>query len=138
MARVGTRISYANCVNIIFVITEVLYMIVRWDPQRSDSLFFHQSAVLQATFYHLQIVIHRPYIARKSTSPSLPSLAICTNAARANSRLLDILSHRTDGPFPWITVRLFITFKFCFGLICYRSLRLVRLRYWFSTCGVNE
>lgn len=80
---------------------------LRWDPQRQDRLFFHQAALLQASFYHLQIIIHRPYIGRKSTSLSLTSLAICTNAARANSRLLEALTVRSDGPFPWIMITAF-------------------------------
>jgi hypothetical protein len=61
---------------------------VRWDPSRPESVFLHQSAFIHATYYYLQIQIHRPFI-QKTTSLSFPSLAICTNAARACSRLMD-------------------------------------------------
>ena len=51
-----------------------------------------QSAHLHAQFYHLQILIHRSFIPipSKSTTLVLPSLTICTNAARACVHLLEI------------------------------------------------
>jgi hypothetical protein len=62
-------------------------------------------------YYHIQIIVHRPYVARKDVAPSLPSLAICTNAARANSRVLETVSTRTiDAPYPWIAVRNHVLF----------------------------
>lgn len=53
-----------------------------------DETFMHQSALLYSTYYHLQITVHRSFIPvpSKTTnngSMSLPSLTICTNAARA-------------------------------------------------------
>lgn len=77
---------------------------VRWDPHREDLLFFNQSATLYATYYHLQIMIHRPFIAsprRATPSPlTFPSLAICTNAARTTCHILDVQSKRYFLPLP--------------------------------------
>jgi hypothetical protein len=36
--------------------------IVRWDPARQDPVFFDQSVALHCAYYHLQILIHRPFI----------------------------------------------------------------------------
>jgi hypothetical protein len=75
---------------------------VRWDPQRENELFFHQSAVLYALYYQLQIIIHRPFIpSPKKPSPlTFPSLAICTNAARSCSHVIDIQQRRAQRPLP--------------------------------------
>src|ERR1700761_2308652 len=77
-------------------------MTVRWDPSREDPLFFSQSATLYATYYHLQILIHRPFIPtpRKPSPLSFPSLAICTNAARSCSHVLDVARRRGIKPNP--------------------------------------
>ncbi|KII84068.1 hypothetical protein PLICRDRAFT_367695 [Plicaturopsis crispa FD-325 SS-3] len=63
---------------------------LRWDPLREDALFFNQSAALHASYYYVQILIHRPYIPspNKSSPVSFPSLAICTNAARSSIHAL--------------------------------------------------
>ncbi|KXN91050.1 hypothetical protein AN958_03117 [Leucoagaricus sp. SymC.cos] len=61
---------------------------LRWDPNQPNTIFLHQSAFIHATYYYLQIQIHRPFV-QKTTPLSFPSLAICTNAARACSHLLD-------------------------------------------------
>jgi hypothetical protein len=65
---------------------------VRWDPNKKTDTFFNQSVYLYATYYHIQIIIHRPFIPSPSRpSPlSFPSLAICTNAARSCSYVVDI------------------------------------------------
>ncbi|KAJ7063364.1 fungal-specific transcription factor domain-containing protein [Mycena amicta] len=65
---------------------------VRWDPERKDPLFFNQSALLHAEYYHVQIMVHRPYIPAPlevSRPGALPSLTICTNAARACARIFN-------------------------------------------------
>ncbi|KII92561.1 hypothetical protein PLICRDRAFT_50925 [Plicaturopsis crispa FD-325 SS-3] len=58
---------------------------LRWDPTREDALFFNQSASLYASYYYVQILIHRPFIPflHKASPVSFPSLAICSNAARS-------------------------------------------------------
>jgi hypothetical protein len=35
---------------------------VRWDSKREDPVFFDQSVALHCNYYHLQILIHRPFI----------------------------------------------------------------------------
>ncbi|KAJ7142263.1 fungal-specific transcription factor domain-containing protein [Mycena epipterygia] len=57
---------------------------LRWDPTRADLVFFDQSVALHCAYCYLQIMIHRPFIPimRKSAPSALPSLAICTSAAR--------------------------------------------------------
>lgn len=72
---------------------------LRWDPTREHRIFFVQSASLYSTYYHLQILIHRPFIPspRKPSPLSFPSLAICTNAARSCSHVADVLRRRSPG-----------------------------------------
>ncbi|KAF7310165.1 Zn(2)-C6 fungal-type domain-containing protein [Mycena indigotica] len=69
---------------------------LRWDPNRprtpQDDVFFDQSALLYCSYYTVQMTIHRPFIpaVRRSGAPtSLPSLAICTNAARSASHVIE-------------------------------------------------
>ncbi|THH13554.1 hypothetical protein EW146_g6678 [Bondarzewia mesenterica] len=61
---------------------------LRWDSTRDDA-FFMQSACLCAEFNIIQILIHRPFIRSPATSSSssISSLAICTNAARSCARI---------------------------------------------------
>ncbi|KAG8879625.1 hypothetical protein FRB97_001320 [Tulasnella sp. 331] len=66
---------------------------LRWDPHMGPE-FFQQAAALRLTFYYVQITIHRPFIqlspSSKRVSPlSLPSLAICANAARSSAHILN-------------------------------------------------
>ncbi|KAK0458526.1 fungal-specific transcription factor domain-containing protein [Desarmillaria tabescens] len=69
---------------------------LRWDPHREDELFFNQSVCLYTSYYHLQILVHRPFIPspRNSSPLQYPSLAICTNAARSLCHLLDVQRRR--------------------------------------------
>ncbi|KIP05402.1 hypothetical protein PHLGIDRAFT_60579, partial [Phlebiopsis gigantea 11061_1 CR5-6] len=73
---------------------------LRWDPNIENPIFFNQSASLYATYYHLQIIVHRPFIPspRKPSSLSFPSLAICTNAARSCIHVLDVQYKRSGVP----------------------------------------
>ncbi|KAI0052329.1 hypothetical protein FA95DRAFT_1601990 [Auriscalpium vulgare] len=76
---------------------------LRWDPTRENTTFFTQSASLYSTYYHLQILVHRPFIPspRKPSPLTFPSLAICTNAARSCAHIVDHLRRRTPGrPLP--------------------------------------
>ncbi|KAJ7051553.1 fungal-specific transcription factor domain-containing protein [Mycena amicta] len=76
---------------------------LRWDPSRADhdSMFFDQSVALQCGYHHLQILVHRPFIPmmRKSAPTALPSLAICTSAARSCANVADI-QRRRKGDVP--------------------------------------
>ncbi|KAJ6531232.1 hypothetical protein B0H19DRAFT_966714 [Mycena capillaripes] len=64
-----------------------------WNPYQEDDIFFEQSAALYASFYHIQILAHRPFIQAPNAS-TLKSLAICTNAARSCSTVADVKSRR--------------------------------------------
>ncbi|KIY63793.1 hypothetical protein CYLTODRAFT_425777 [Cylindrobasidium torrendii FP15055 ss-10] len=67
---------------------------LRWDPHREDPVFFTQSVSLHAWYYNCQILTHRHFLLtprgeRDSDGHSIfPSLAICTNAARAVLHIL--------------------------------------------------
>ncbi|TFK49793.1 hypothetical protein OE88DRAFT_1755750 [Heliocybe sulcata] len=82
---------------------------LRWDPNREDEIFFQQSAMLYCNYYHLQILVHRPFIPlpRKPSPLSFPSLAICTNAARSLSHVVDILRKRSKQPLPQLVMPVF-------------------------------
>ncbi|BEJ14458.1 hypothetical protein CspHIS471_0402250 [Cutaneotrichosporon sp. HIS471] len=69
---------------------------LRWDPTRSDPLLFEHSAILYAHYYYVQILIHRPFIPtpKHPESVGFPSLAICSNAARSISNILDAVLRR--------------------------------------------
>ncbi|KAF7349016.1 Zn(2)-C6 fungal-type domain-containing protein [Mycena venus] len=75
---------------------------LHWDPTREDQVFFDQSVALHCAYYHVQILIHRSFILipRDSASPpALPSLSICTNAARACANMVDV-QRRRNGNIP--------------------------------------
>lgn len=79
---------------------------LRWDPNREDDDFFNQSALLYVAYYHVQILVHRPFIPSpsKPSSTSFPSLAICTNAARSCSHIVDFQRKRNQMPPPPLLV----------------------------------
>ncbi|KAG6901646.1 hypothetical protein C0995_009645 [Termitomyces sp. Mi166 len=84
--------------------------LVRWDPTRSDEVFFNQSASLYCFYQHIQILVHRPFIPTSETPTKalpFPSLAICTNAARACSTALDIQRQRFGLAPPPLTTAAF-------------------------------
>ncbi|KAJ7089025.1 fungal-specific transcription factor domain-containing protein [Mycena crocata] len=76
---------------------------LRWDPHQENQVFLDQSAALYTTYYHAQIMIHRPFIPAPGKEPSsissisFPSLAICANAARACGHVLDVQTRRGRG-----------------------------------------
>ncbi|KAL4064599.1 fungal-specific transcription factor domain-containing protein [Scleroderma citrinum] len=83
---------------------------LRWDPHKDvNTPFFTQSCVLYASYYQLQILIHRPFIPspRRPSLLSFPSLAICTNAARSCSHILDVYNKRRGVPIPCIQMPAF-------------------------------
>ncbi|KAJ7447163.1 hypothetical protein FB451DRAFT_1536283 [Mycena latifolia] len=71
---------------------------LRWDPNQGNLVFLRQSAALYASYYHAQILIHRPFIPApgKEAMPNtnFPSLAICANAARSCGHVLDVQTWR--------------------------------------------
>ncbi|KAJ6467873.1 fungal-specific transcription factor domain-containing protein [Mycena sanguinolenta] len=71
---------------------------LRWDPLRTDPVFFDQSVILWCSYYHLQITIHRPFIPMLRRAPTaLPALTICTNAARACANVADVQMRRNGS-----------------------------------------
>ncbi|TFY62801.1 hypothetical protein EVJ58_g3648 [Rhodofomes roseus] len=82
---------------------------LRWDPNREDVTFLNQSANLYASYYQLQISVHRPFIPspRKPSPLSFPSLAICTNAARSCTHVMDVQCRRTGSALPHNQVAMF-------------------------------
>ncbi|KIK51276.1 hypothetical protein GYMLUDRAFT_78264 [Collybiopsis luxurians FD-317 M1] len=88
---------------------------LRWDPHREDPVHFHQSVMLYTTYYWIQILIHRPFIARPGDGSgsvlSFPSLAICANAARSCCHVVDVQRRRNLGALmmPNVTMALFMT-----------------------------
>lgn len=75
---------------------------LRWDPNRENLVHFKQSAALLEAYYNMQILIHRPFITvpcHLSKWP-FPSLAICANAARSCSHVVDI-QYQRGGYFPF-------------------------------------
>ena len=85
---------------IIVHILRFFFFPVRWDPTREDENFFNQSASCYALYYHIQILIHRPFIPspNKPSPLSFPSLAICTNAARSCSHVAEVQRRRIRFP----------------------------------------
>ncbi|KAF7314458.1 Zn(2)-C6 fungal-type domain-containing protein [Mycena kentingensis (nom. inval.)] len=92
---------------------------LRWDPNRprtlQDDLWFSQSALLYSHYYSVQMTIHRPFIpaVRKGAPTSLPSLAICTNAARSSSHVIETSRLRNNGT----PVPVLLTPAFTAGLV---------------------
>ncbi|EIW84606.1 hypothetical protein CONPUDRAFT_163685 [Coniophora puteana RWD-64-598 SS2] len=77
---------------------------IRWNPNIQDPTFLLQSCALYASYYHTQIIVHRPFIPspRKPSPLSYPSLAICTNAARSCSHVIDTCAQRADTDRPFV------------------------------------
>ncbi|KAJ7103695.1 hypothetical protein C8R43DRAFT_1244094 [Mycena crocata] len=73
---------------------------LKWDPHRADPIFGAQSADLYAGYYHVRIHIHRLFLGFSVRKPPpeiskhYPSLAICTNSARACCHVLDVALRR--------------------------------------------
>ncbi|KAJ7495521.1 fungal-specific transcription factor domain-containing protein [Mycena latifolia] len=88
---------------------------LRWDPARTDPVFFDQSVALHCHYSHLQILIHRPFIPtmRKSAPIALPSLAICTSAARTCANMVDVQRRRKGN----VPVAINLTAVFTSGIV---------------------
>lgn len=88
--------------------------VVQWDPNRKVDLFFNQSAVLHVAYYSLKITVHRIFLSsdRKDLSDTLPSLAVCTHAARASINIVDTQRRRVGKPLPQQMVRDFSRFEY--------------------------
>ncbi|KAF9256400.1 hypothetical protein L218DRAFT_218513 [Marasmius fiardii PR-910] len=77
---------------------------LRWNPYmyNENKLFFHQSCTLHANFYWIQIQIHRAFIrGNRHKGMAFSSLAICVNAARSCSHLMDVQCREGGLPIPF-------------------------------------
>ncbi|KAJ7903055.1 hypothetical protein B0H13DRAFT_1471718, partial [Mycena leptocephala] len=65
-------------------------------PRHADPVFFDQSVALYCRYYHLPILIHSqiPWSVSPRLLCALPSLAICTSAARACANMVDVQRKR--------------------------------------------
>ncbi|KAF8628855.1 hypothetical protein AX15_003649 [Amanita polypyramis BW_CC] len=80
---------------------------LKWDPHREDRATFEQSAILHGLYYQLQIQIHRPFL-QKESPLSLPSIVICTNAARSCARVLEVQIRRNIFFYPQHSMAAFV------------------------------
>jgi len=85
-----------------FPVVSYISSSVRWDPDRKDDNFFNQSVSIYATYYYIQIVVHRQFIPspNKPSPLTFPSLAISTNAARSCCSVIDTQRRRNSGSNP--------------------------------------
>ncbi|KAE9388531.1 hypothetical protein BT96DRAFT_981027 [Gymnopus androsaceus JB14] len=72
---------------------------LRWDPNKENTEYFHQSVVLYTTYYWVQVQVHRPFIPRSGNGSilSFPSLAICANASRSCYSIMEVQRRRNIG-----------------------------------------
>ncbi|KAF6764451.1 fungal-specific transcription factor domain-containing protein [Ephemerocybe angulata] len=83
---------------------------LRWGQHQPDPIFFDQSAILFTTYYFIQILVHRPFLSYpKKPSLSFTALAVCTNAARACSKILEMQSKTGYIPLPQVHLALFVS-----------------------------
>ncbi|CAK5270071.1 unnamed protein product [Mycena citricolor] len=78
---------------------------LRWNPHGASEAFFRQSVALHCHYHFVQMITHRPFlpILRMDPPTNLPSLAICTNAARACVRVADAWLNRCpESPIVYI------------------------------------
>ncbi|KAJ7598897.1 fungal-specific transcription factor domain-containing protein [Mycena floridula] len=82
---------------------------IRWDPQNPDPVFFAQSVQIYCSFYHLQILVHRPFLQKsEKISPQFKaSLAICTNAARSCINAVDTYHRHTGLTISFVLPKIF-------------------------------
>lgn len=74
--------------------------IVKWD-QHMDAAWYQQAAALKLAYHYVQITIHRPFIQLSSSSKralSLPSLAVCANAARSCAHVMQVSMDMPSKP----------------------------------------
>ncbi|THU97167.1 hypothetical protein K435DRAFT_663126 [Dendrothele bispora CBS 962.96] len=82
---------------------------LKWDPNRENMVFFHQSVLLYVSYYWVQILVHKPFITRPGTDTDLsfPSLAICVNAARSAVHVMEVQQRRGFLPWPNVVLSLY-------------------------------
>lgn len=78
---------------------DVLPQHLRWNPEETNIDYLDHQMFLQTFYTHTQILIHKPFITplENSRPVGLPSLEICTSAARSCAHAIDVhlkRSHR--------------------------------------------
>ncbi|KAK1232796.1 Gypsy retrotransposon integrase-like protein 1 [Marasmius sp. AFHP31] len=79
---------------------------LRWNPHmyKDNKYFFNQAAALYVNYYWVQIHIHRTFIrgrGARNREKAFTSLAVCANAARSSTRLMDVQNREGDLPVPF-------------------------------------
>lgn len=86
--------------------------LVRWNPEEPNEVILDCQVFLHTFFAQAQILIHKPFITplENSRPVGLPSLEICTSAARACAHAIDVhRRRRPNNPIPYIMVRVVST-----------------------------
>jgi hypothetical protein len=83
--------------------------LVEWEKQMQGDhpVFFTQSTSLYALLYHIQILIHHPFVStpkRPNPGTTFPSQQICVNAARSCAHVVDAYRKRSRYFAPWCVV----------------------------------
>lgn len=94
---------------ILFECSRSVQNLVEWEKQMQGDhpVFFTQSASLYALLYHIQILIHHPFVStpkRPNPGTSFPSQQICVNAARSCAHVVDAYRKRSRYFAPWCVV----------------------------------
>ncbi|KAF9568044.1 hypothetical protein CPC08DRAFT_702861 [Agrocybe pediades] len=85
---------------------DALPTFLAWNPKIADPSFFHQSVLLHSTYHYVQIVIHQPFLNKRSMI-AYASLAQCTNASRSCIHILESATARGIRPTHHIIVSAF-------------------------------
>ncbi|KAL0576124.1 Gypsy retrotransposon integrase-like protein 1 [Marasmius crinis-equi] len=87
---------------------------IRWNPHmhKDNKFFFNQSCFLHINYYWVQIQVHRSFISGRATpdkAMAFASLAVCANAARSCSHVMELQVREGDLmiPFPETQMVLF-------------------------------
>ncbi|KAL1748977.1 fungal-specific transcription factor domain-containing protein [Schizophyllum fasciatum] len=77
---------------------------LRWDPEQTNLKILNQAVFLHCSYRQTQILIHRPFITAHplAPNPGLPSLTICTTAARACAHILEQQRRKTGAGLPYV------------------------------------
>ncbi|KAH7103176.1 hypothetical protein BKA62DRAFT_697544 [Auriculariales sp. MPI-PUGE-AT-0066] len=79
---------------------------LRWNPERTNLTWLGQSAALKVGYHNTQLLLHRPFMFQHKLG--LPSLAICSNAARGIANTFDVQERRSGSWHLWQTPSMLI------------------------------
>ncbi|KIY46803.1 hypothetical protein FISHEDRAFT_46535, partial [Fistulina hepatica ATCC 64428] len=81
---------------------------LRWNADNLNQLFFEQSAFLFHQYHYVRMMIHQLYLRRDSPT-RIPSLNMCTNAARSCAHISSSLLLRCGSVHPFSLSPIFIS-----------------------------